>query len=216
MQTILLADTQNLYCTGVKHILQGNIDFCIIDVAKSRDAIYQQTALNKPDILIIDFDTISDFKTEEFTTLKNKFPELKIAVLTANRNKETVYKILKQGIIHYVSKDCDADEFLNALNAIAGNEKYFCGFVLETLLNKKVWNAVDDNQFHLTNKEIEIIKLLTQGKTTKDIAKELFISYHTVNTHRKNILAKLQLKNTSELVMYAVKHGIVETIEYYI
>lgn len=107
------------------------------------------------------------------------------------------------------------EDLLEALSAIEKNQKYLCHEAIEILLNEKLASAKNSN-IHLTKKELEVIQLLAQGLTTKDIAARIFLSIHTVNTHRKNILNKLCINNTSELIMYAVKAGIIDTTEYYI
>ena len=216
MDKILLADNNTVYGEGIKYLLQGNEDFSIVDLASNKTELISKLKIQIPDIIIIDIDTVNGIEKEDLSKLLQEYPDIGILVLTSNKNKETIYNILKSGIKNFISKDCNTDEFLSALKATSANEKYFSSYILDVLLSKKIWDSNEDNNINLTNKEIEIIKLLAQGKTTKDIAKEIFISYHTVNTHRKNILAKLNINNTSELVMYAVKKGIVDTIEYYI
>ncbi len=216
MNKILLADNNTVYGEGIKHLLEDNNDFTIIDFAAVKYELEIKLKELIPDILILDIDSFPDIKTEDLKKLLIKYPETGVLVLTYDKNKDTIFSILKSGIKHFLIKDCKCDEFLKALYALSANEKYLSSYIAEVLLNKKIWDLEDDKKINLTNKEIEIIKLIAHGLTTKDIATKIFISYHTVNTHRKNIFAKLNINNTSELVMYAVKKGIVDTIEYYI
>ncbi len=210
---ILIADNQLIFCEGIKHILQNNPDFEIVGFADDKQELYQKIKEQKPNLLIIDFDNVLDFEITNFKEIKSIFSDIKTLVITANKSKDLIQKILKSGIINFIQKDCTIEEFQNALKATVPGEKYFCGYVMDILSNN---NSKEEIHVNLTNKEIEIIKLLAQGLTTKDIAQKIFISIHTVNTHRKNILSKLNFNNTSELIMYAIKKGIIEILEYHI
>lgn len=216
MHKILIADGQMLFCLGVTQALQNVNNFVIAGTAATQKELFSELESVAPEILLIDFDTVADFRVEEFEKIRLKYPQLHICVINSSKNPDIVYKVLKYGIINYIPRECDDEELRNALKATMKREKLFGSFVVGVLLNKKIWDPKEENKIRITNKEIEIIKLLAQGMTTKDIAKKIFISHHTVNTHRKNIISKLRLKNTSDLVMYAVRNGIVDTIEYYI
>lgn len=213
---ILIADTQIIFREGIKTILQNNPDIEIIGFAADKQGLFQKIKEHKPDLILIDFDNVLDFEIENIKEIKSTFPDIKILVIAANKSKEAINKILKSGIKNFIQKDCTIEEFQNALKATVSDEKYFCEYVLDIILNNKISDSKEETHANLTNKEIEIIKLLAQGLTTKDIAQKIFISIHTVNTHRKNILNKLNIKNSSELIMYAVRKGIIDTIEYYI
>ncbi|MEI7597174.1 MAG: response regulator transcription factor [Bacteroidota bacterium] len=216
MIRILLADGQTLFCQGIKSLLQNNSDFELVDFTSDFKEIAQKIESTKADILVLDYDSVFNFNFEQFSKLIKQHNKLKFCILTSNQNKESVSKILKLGTKNFISKSCNFEELLSALLATSKKEKYFSDFVLDILLDKNTRNTEEEAKGNLTNKEIEIIRLLAQGLTTKDIAQQLFISHHTVNTHRKNILAKVQMKNTSELVTYAYKNGLIEALEYYI
>ena len=216
MKNILIADSQAIFCEGIKSVLSNKNDFEIKNVVSNKNDLYLNLKSFAVDILILDFETTEGFEISDFSILKVAYPKLSVFVINANKNKEIIYKVLKSGVKNYILKDSDIREFEDALKALCLNEKYFSKYITDVLISKKVWDSKEDNKAKLTNKEIEIIKLLAKGLTTKDIANKIFISHHTVTTHRKNILNKLGFKNTSELVMYAVSNGIVDTIEYYI
>ena len=135
-------------------------------------------------------------------------------VLTSKTERSYILNLMELGV-NLLLKNCTKNDLLEALSAIGNNQKYLCREAIEVLLNERQ-ASVKNSNIHLTKKELEVIQLLAQGLTTKDIAARLFLSIHTVNTHRKNILNKLCINNTSELIMYAVKAGIIDTTEYYI
>ena len=115
----------------------------------------------------------------------------------------------------YVKKDCELSEIVNAVNETSRGNKFFCGQILETIQKAEIdVNDLDFDSFSceavvLSQRENEIIKLVAEGNTNGKIAELLFLSNHTINTHRKNIMAKLGVKNTAGIVMYAVKMNIV-------
>lgn len=216
MQNIIIADNQLLFCIGIQSILQNNADLRVIDYTTTGKNLFQKIKLGKPDVLLIDFENLTDFVITDFSQIKQSFPALNICVISACKDKDQILKVLKTGITTIISKECNFDELKTAIRATLSNEKCFSDFVLDILLDKQSSNKEETKATTLTNKEIEIVRLLSQGLTTKDIAARIFISHHTVNTHRKNILAKLQIKNTSELVTLAMRNGWIDPIEYYI
>ena len=216
MNTVLVADGQEICCLGILHILQANADFKFLDYTSTSEDLFNKISALTPDILLIDIDTLSNFKPEDLTTIKQKYSGLKVCVISANTNKDNIYKLLELGVTNYIVKDCDVEELKMALNATANNQKYYSSFILDVLVNKKVNPSSIDKKSLLTIKEIEIINLIAQGLTTKDIATKLFISHHTVITHRKNIFRKIEVNSVSELIRYSIKAGILDFIEYYI
>ena len=214
--TILLADSQELTRHGIISILKKY---------RSQDTIIPQTSginlfnyleSKAPSILIIDPYRFIDFSISHLARLIGEFPASRILVVTENPVKEKIIKVLESGITHFISKYCTKEDLLNALTAIEKNENYLCTEVVEALLKENMVSKKMVSGTHITKKELEIIQQIAQGLTTKEIAAKDFLSIHTINTHRKNILKKLGINNTSELIMYAIKTGIVDATEYYI
>lgn len=214
---IAIADSQMLTKEGIISVLKATECYDIVSSVETKDELFELLKHNTPSILIIDPDQLKDFMSYHFPELIKRYPVSSILVLTSNINRDFILRILATGITHFMLKICTIEELLNALVAIGKNEKYLCKKVIEMLISENITLIRNkDKDASLTKKEIEIIKLIAQGLTTKEIAAQNFISVHTVNTHRKNILRKLRINNTSELVMYAVKAGIIDTTEYYI
>ncbi|MEM6965044.1 MAG: response regulator transcription factor [Bacteroidota bacterium] len=109
-----------------------------------------------------------------------------------------------------MTKGCDEEEIINAIKATAKQERFFCNKILNFILEKSFAKSDDGTTTPLTTREIEIVRLVVEGKIAKEIADELNLSTHTIYTHRKNIMNKLELKSTSELVLYAVEKGFVK------
>lgn len=212
---ILLADSQVLTREGIISVLKNTGNYDIIGYIESTNELFDFLENNTPSILIIDPYRLNGFIISHLTKLTEIFPASRTLILTEYPANEDTIKILETGITHFIPKYCTKDELLNALTAIEKNENFLCKEVVEALLKENLTISKYKNT-HLTKKEFEIIQLLAQGLTTKDIAAKDFLSVHTVNTHRKNILKKLGINNTSELIMYAYKTGIIDTTEYYI
>jgi DNA-binding NarL/FixJ family response regulator len=114
------------------------------------------------------------------------------------------------GVTSFLTKTCDETEIFSAVRAAAKREKFFCSKVLDVLLEKHFPGTDNCAATELSVRETEIVRLVAEGYSSKDIAKMLFLSPHTVHTHRKNILRKLGIGSTSELVLYAVNTGLVK------
>ncbi|HBH85507.1 MAG: hypothetical protein A2X05_03205 [Bacteroidetes bacterium GWE2_41_25] len=214
---ILIADSQVLTREGITTVLKNTGNYDIIGSIESNNELFDFLENNTPSILIIDPYRLNDFLISYLAKLTGIFPSSSILVLTGDSVNENIIKILEFGITHILLKYCTKDELLNALTSLEKNENFLCKEVVEALLKENLTISKNKStNIHLTKKEFEIIRLIAQGLSTKKIAAKDFLSVHTVNTHRKNIFKKLGINNTSELIMYAVKTGIVDTTEYYI
>ncbi len=214
---ILIADSQALTREGITSVLKNTGNYDIVGSIESNNELFDFLENNTPSILIIDPYRLNDFLISYLAKLTGIFPVSRILVLTGNPVYGNMIKILEFGITHIILKDCTKVELLIALTALEKNEKYLCKEVVEALLKENLTISKNKSTVtHLTKKEFEIIHLIAKGLSTKEIAAKDFLSVHTVNTHRKNIFKKLGINNTSELIMYAVRTGIVDTTEYYI
>lgn len=215
---VLIADNQSFTRTGIIAILSGYLNHHLtIEPVKNKEELFEKITLVQPHILIIDFD-LSDFNTaSELLEVKKLSPCIGILVISDNQSPEDIMKLLDCGITNYILKSCEEEELIEAFNATLHSRKYFSSQILDVLLAKKNINRnVRTGNGHITPAETEIVKLITQGLTTKEIASQKNLSYHTIITHRKNIFRKLGITNTSELIMYAMRNGIVDSTEYYI
>ena len=147
--------------------------------------------------------------------LKSKNRQLKIIAVTQLQDPEMMVEALKSGVDSYVKKDCDLTEIKDAITETFAGNQFFCGEILKTIniakidINDLNIDLLTCNSVILTSREKEIIELISEGLTNFDISEKLFISKHTVNTHRKNIMHKIGVKNTAGIVIYAVKSNII-------
>ena len=126
-------------------------------------------------------------------------------------NKRTIYDVLSRGVENYVTKNCRDQEIYKALDACINSEKYYCGKILDIIIDKTFGDDMidDKDKVSLTKRESEIVQLIAQGKMAKEISSILNISVHTIYTHRKNVMKKLDISSPVELITYAINKGIV-------
>jgi len=149
-------------------------------------------------------------------SIREKYPQLSVLILTNVISKAEFAGLSKVGIKNIIYKTADKEEIFNAIESTMKGKKYYSDEILDLFLDLNENKYTVEDPKHLTASEIEIVKLIADGLTTKEIAAKRNISYHTVNTHRKNIFKKVEVSNASELTMLAIKSGWIENIEYYI
>jgi DNA-binding NarL/FixJ family response regulator len=205
---ILIADNQTLVREGIKSIISSNADFELAGEVLSSSELIPALERTAPDVVIIDYFLPGYFSLADIKRISTRFPETGIMVVSTNLHKADILKTLEYGVNNYILKLCDIHEFTGAIYATVRKERFFCGKVLDMILDKPAPNC---EPIELSAREVEIVKLIAKGLTNQSIADKLFLSIHTVGTHRKNILRKLDLNKASELVMYAVQNGLLES-----
>ncbi len=212
---ILLADAHALTREGIKSVVSKLDSFEIKGEVRYGADLFENIILFSPDIIIIDFHIPGHFKIEDIENVRRTFPEIKVFIISTNNVKQDVVRLLDLQVASYLLKECDEEEIIEALNAVSKGEKFFCGKVMDSVLAELSHTCLPDAECNhckaisLSNREIEIIKFIAEGLTTKDIARKIHLSFFTVATHRKNIFRKLQIRNSPELISYALKEGII-------
>lgn len=212
---VIIADGQFLITESLKTILTDEGSFIVEAVFTGKTEIIKALTNSEISILIIDPSFIDLNSFSEIKEIKENFPKLKLIVLTNSLSKTELHELNSLEITNIVLKTADREEIFEALNAAVKGKKYYSNELLEILFeaNEK-YPGEETGQ--LTTSELEIVRLISEGLTTKQIAARKFISFHTVITHRKNIFRKLGVSSVSELIMYAIKAGWINVIEYHI
>ncbi|OIQ36433.1 MAG: hypothetical protein BM555_02690 [Crocinitomix sp. MedPE-SWsnd] len=209
MITLLLADSNELVRIGLRTIFKDS-EFQIIGEANETEELVSQVKSFQPDVVLIDY-TSDGFTIDAVLAAKNVSEKVKFVGITPLQDAQTLVHAIKSGVTSYIKKDCSLEEIKNAVFETSQNNAFFCGTILETIrqegINVDSIEAVDFtcDPVMLSEREQEIITMIAEGMTNAVISEKLFLSKHTVNTHRKNIMAKLGVKNTAGIVMYAVK-----------
>ncbi len=211
---IVLADTNELIRLGIRVLLNTELNCEIVGEAATSPELLEIIESFEVDVIIMDF-TSAGFDIDDISVIKREFPKIRMLAITPEQSAQVLVDALRSGITSYVKKDCSFPEILEAVKETYQENKFFCGQILETIQEANL--NVDDIELDafscepvlISNRESEIITLIAEGNTNTQIAERLFLSGHTVNTHRKNIMSKLGVKNTAGIVMYAVKTNLI-------
>jgi DNA-binding NarL/FixJ family response regulator len=207
--TLLLADSNELVRIGLRTIFKGS-EFQVIGEANETEELVSQVKSFQPDVVLIDY-TSDGFTIDAVPASKNVSDGVKFVGITPLQDAQTLVHAIKSGVTSYIKKDCSLEEIKNAVLETSRNNSFFCGTILETIRKEGInVDSIESVDFTcdpvmLSEREQEIITMIAEGMTNAVISEKLFLSKHTVNTHRKNIMAKLGVKNTAGIVMYAVK-----------
>jgi len=207
---ITIADSHFLSRKGLAVLLKENTDFVLLAEALSTSDLVNQAKFYAPDLIIIDY-TSASFSLEGLTQIVKKYPSAKFLAITDVQTGGVISKALKTGITSHLLKDCEQDEIVEAIYKTAKGEKFMCGKIVNGILDEKPVNASEYSceGLNVSEREMEIIKLIAEGLSNKEVADKLFLSTHTVTTHRKNIMNKLGVNNTAGLVLFAVRENLI-------
>ncbi len=206
--SIVLADAEFLIRAGLKHLLQ-DASFEVVGEAENEPELLDILREKQPQVVILDYNQPQNFAHATVQKIKSASPITKILIISSDNDKQSIYTVLEDGVNSFLTKHCDKKEIINAVQATAKGERFFCNTVLEFILEKSFTKEEKNTSNPLTPREVEIVRLVAKGLIAKEIASKLNLSTHTIYTHRKNIMKKLNLNTASELVLYAVNQGIV-------
>ena len=205
---LLIADDHQLIIDGLSKILETKKMIGEIYTANNGKEAVDRIISHDIDCVIMDINMPVLNGLEATRLIKKEKPHIKVIVVSMLCDAAIVNKMLKAGADAFINKDIGKEELLKAIDKVMNDEKYISPDIslrLFTHLNERDVTGVDNDK-RLTPREIEIIRYIAAGLTNTEIAAKLFLSTVTVDTHRKNMLAKLQLKNTATLVKYAADH----------
>jgi DNA-binding NarL/FixJ family response regulator len=213
--SILIADDHALIRSGITQLLQSFKDLVIVGEAEDGDEAVEMTETLKPDVVMIDITMPRMNGIEATKIIRERFPKTRVLVLTMHESDEYIFHILKSGAGGYMLKNSGKDELAAAVRAVAKGEKVFSPRVSEIMVEGYLKKADGETRpspktdIPLTKREKEILSLVAEGMTNQEIADRLFISPRTVDTHRTNMMQKLDIHDVATLVRYAVEHGLV-------
>jgi DNA-binding NarL/FixJ family response regulator len=205
---LLIADDHLLIADGISKILETEKTIGEIYTAGNGREAVDKVLINGIDCVIMDINMPVLNGLEATKLIKQEKPYVKVIVVSMLSDAAIVSKMMKAGADAFINKDTGKTELLKAIDKVMQGEKYISPQISNNLFTHLTDRNVnkDDIEKHLTAREIEIIRYIADGLTNHEIANKLFLSIVTVDTHRKNMLAKLQLKNTASLVKYAADH----------
>ncbi len=202
---IILADSQYITSMGLRYLLSQSADLEVVDVVGNRDDLLTSIQSNHPDLVILDYDQPDSFSLEDIPSVIEQCPDTHVLIISSDDAKQNIRQTIHYGIKGFLTKKCREDELHNAIQTILNGGKFFCDRVLNIIMSD--FEEEDDKSKayeQLTDREKEVVQLVADGLTTKQIAKKLYLSPHTVSTHRKNALKKLEISSVPELIKFVI------------
>lgn len=211
MQTLILADNQDVTRYGMKAIAAGLYPVCAYVEVLDWKSLAESLAECPEACVVLDY-TLLDCSVEQLLVLHERFPKANFVLFSDQLGREFVRRMLLAGsAFHVLMKDASLGEVNQCLSDVNRRCQFVCGKAQELL---REGGNDEGKMIPLTQTEKEILRAMALGKSTKEIAAERFLSVYTVATHRKNIFRKLEVNNAHEAIRYALRAGIVNTVEY--
>ncbi len=216
MKAIILADNQDITRAGILYICREISGYSQILEADTRSVLLNKLADYPDAVVILDYSLFDISSLEELLIIQARYREVQWILFSEDLTEDFIRRVMFENeAFSIVLKDDSWEEIQTAVQTALRSEQYICNRVSNMLLNRNA-DLEQKEQPVLTTTEIEILKAIALGKTTKEIASERFSSVHTITTHRKNIFRKLDVNNIHEATKYALRAGIVDSAEYYI
>jgi DNA-binding NarL/FixJ family response regulator len=210
----VLADDHVLLRDGIKRIIEESQDLRIVAEASDGFELLRVLKQYDVDMVLLDISMPGLRGIEAAREIKISHPDIKVLILTMHKKKEYVRYAFSAGADGYLLKEATGDELFDAIGAIRNGENYVSNAFSKELTSELIQLYRSGGKLKaevLTHREKEVLKLIAEGKSSKEIAELLFISIYTVNNHRAKIIKKLGLKKTADLVRYAIREGYVQS-----
>jgi DNA-binding NarL/FixJ family response regulator len=214
---LFVVDDHPIFIDGITGLLKDTPGFEIIGTAQNGRDLLEKLQTKQPDIILLDINMPEMDGIEATKEIKRLYPDIKIIMLTMFNDIRFIKEVLEIGAKGYILKNISREDLIKAIQTVASGKPYLDSAVQEKVISSM--SAQDDDEpndketdaliQNITSRELEILQLIALGLTSQDISKKLYISKNTVETHRKNLLAKLNVKNTASLLKLAYKKGLV-------
>ncbi|MBT3241914.1 MAG: response regulator transcription factor [Bacteroidetes bacterium] len=207
---IIIADDHQLFREGVVNLLSNAPNIDIVGQAENGKEAISLAARLKPDIIIMDIGMPEISGIDATRILKEQYPSVKVLALSMHADKHYIKGILEAGGWGYLLKNCTYNQLIEGITTVYNGKKYLDGDTTEVLIESYIKPDKEEiGDPNLSDRENEILKLIAEGKSNREIADTLFISIKTVGTHKQHILEKLELSTTGDLIRYCLKKGII-------
>lgn len=212
---ILIADDHKMFRDGLTEILNNEKNITVVGETGDGMEIVSKVKQSRADVVLMDINMGNSNGIAATADLLANLPDCRVLVLSMYSDSKYIISMLEAGAKGYILKNAGKEEVITAINTIARGDSYFSNGVtsriMEQLSQSKTRKPlIASRKIPITPREIEVLKLIAQEYSNAEIARKLFISIRTVDTHRRNLLEKLNLKNTAGLVKYAIKEGLLD------
>jgi len=205
---VLLADFQYLTRKGLSSLIKAIPGLELIEEIEDAQKLESSLLSSSPDLAIVDMSGHEDSVLPQIERLKDT-TKTSFLVISNSQNKESIQRLLSVGVKGILTKNCSEEEITNGLVAVSKGSRFFCNTILEMVIQGET-EELDCEPTKLTKREYEVLELIAKGKSTLQIANHLHLSVHTINSHRKNILKKMNLSSPAELIVHALETGLVK------
>ncbi|MBC34822.1 MAG: hypothetical protein CL663_02080 [Bacteroidetes bacterium] len=216
MIKIFIVDDHQIVCQGLEALLRDISEIEVVGCASDIPNLMSQIKGHYIHICVINVYETNEEEIEKIKQLKREVPNMNLLILSMSRSKDFILKTLKAGAKGYLTKDADRSELIEAIYTIRGGYDYYAKPITNIILKNYLRETDAEHQLQdqkeksLSTREVEVLKLFGQSLTNKQIADKLFISVRTVESHKTNVMKKLNLKTTVDLVKFAIKNNIIE------
>ncbi len=210
---VVIVDDHKIIRDGIKSMLQSESDIQIVGEVEDGKSALKLLGSKDVDVVLSDISMPTMSGEELVKNIHQHHPGVRVLVLTMHEEEEYIRKLIDAGAAGYILKNTGGEELVKAIRSVFEGKNYFSNEVYSKLIMGDSSRKTKDGEsgdVHLTKREIEVLKLIADELKNHEIAEALFVSTRTVDTHRRNLLQKLNVKNTAGLVRYAVKAGIVD------
>jgi DNA-binding NarL/FixJ family response regulator len=205
MRKVLIVDDHKIINDGMKLLVSSHEGFEVIGQCYNGKEAIEFIQTKEPNYIVMDINMPVMDGIEATSTIKKIKPQVKIIALTMLGDFANVSKMIEAGADGYILKNTDSDEFFTAIRSIENGNMYLNPEINQVLLR----GMKEQKDIHLTKREKEILKLIVEGLSTKQIADKLFLGEETIKSHRKNLMSKLNQPNVAALVKFAIEHSLV-------
>jgi two-component system, NarL family, invasion response regulator UvrY len=214
MTSILLADNQSLTASGLMHLFDKEEGIQFLGLVKTRAELPVLMRERKPDVLVMDHNLPHYVTGKDLTIVREISPATKILIISSDRERSSILEMLKNGAKGYLTKDCSHEEILTAIRHVSRGEKFFCQRILDIIIEGSInrQEEVPLPKASLSERETELLALLARGYSTQRAAETLNLSPHTIHTHRKKIIKKLNIKSPTQYVLAAMELGLLKPL----
>jgi DNA-binding NarL/FixJ family response regulator len=210
MIRVLIADDHALVRDGLRRMLESTADIRVVGEAETGDQVLAAVVAERPDVVVLDVAMPGQGFLEILRVLREEHPRIHTVVLSAHAEEEYAERALKAGAVGYVTKERTPDDLQDAIRRAARGVRYISETLAQHLAAHLTGDVARPHHESLSDREFQVLQLLGQGKSVKEIGAALELSPKTISTYRERILEKLSLKTTADLIRYAVHHGIAE------
>jgi two-component system response regulator NreC len=218
---ILLADDHDVVRSGLRALLRTSPDFAVVGEAVDGEEAVRMARETKPDVVIMDISMPNLDGIAATKVIKDTLPDVKVVILTVHEDEEYAYQVLRAGASGYVLKNAGKKDIFKAIESAVSGQRFFSPGISNIIVESFIKRANEQPKVEsqpapasdqpLTKRELEVLKYIALGQTNRQIADTLFLSFRTVNTHRANIMQKLDIHETAGLVRYAISIGLVNS-----